>query len=59
LPRRDRVSERVRLLLDFLGRPLVVLAASRAIGLGLLWVPTGLHFGAFSTARRSARSRGR
>jgi hypothetical protein len=39
----------MRLLLDSVGRLLVVLAGSLAIGLGLLWVPTGLHFGLSST----------
>ncbi len=55
MSRRERLGERLRLLLAFLGRPLVVLAASLAIGLGLLWVPTGLHFGTFAKAS-AARS---
>lgn len=31
----------------------MVLLGSVAIGVGLLWVPTGYHFGAFSTATRA------
>ena len=40
---------RLRLGLGFLGRPVVVLGGSLAVGVGLLWVPTSFHFGAFST----------
>src|SRR5579862_1527923 len=45
----DRVRERLRIGLGFLGQPVVVLGGSLAVGVGLLWVPTSFHFGAFST----------
>jgi hypothetical protein len=48
LTRRQRFSERRRFLVHALGHPAVVLGASLAAGIGVLFIPLDVHFGALA-----------
>jgi hypothetical protein len=50
LTRRDQLRERRRIVERALGHPAAVLGTSVVVGVGLLFLPIGYRFGAFTTA---------
>jgi hypothetical protein len=48
LSQRERLRERIRRLLHLVGHPAVVLAGSLVVGIGILFIPLDVRFGAFA-----------